>query len=149
MVIRKRILSLFCSLMMLISLPVLAAASATPRASDYFGYTDVYATPLAGGKILIETEVEATHTMLEVGAKKIYIYEEQSDGSFEIVHTFSKETTAGMIATNTPFCDTAVIYQGTIGKTYYAKCALYARDSSGSETLYFNTFDVVAQRNPG
>lgn len=143
---KKRITSLICALLMLVSVPGLASASA-PRASDYFSCTDVRAYAESGGKILIEFDINATHTMLEVGAKRVYIYEQQSDGSYVNVYTFNSESAyfySAMIDTNSAFGEGDLTYQGTAGKNYYATCALYARDSTGSQTLYQNTNVVTA-----
>ena len=140
----KKMISLLCALLILMNLSGVALANVVPRASDYFGCTDVYATAMGNGKILVEFEVDATHTMLEVGAKKIYIYEQQSDGSYDNIHTFSKDTTSGMTETNSAFADGAVTYQGVSGRKYFATAALYARDSNGSETLYFDTYIITA-----
>ena len=41
-------------------------------------------------------DIGATHKMSELGAKAIYIWEEQSNGDYEIVRTYS----SGLIDTN-------------------------------------------------
>ena len=147
---KKRLTALVCALLMVLSLPGVASA-ATPRASYYFSYTDVRAYAKENCEILIEFDINATHGMLEVGAKRVYIYEQQSDGGYEIVHTFYY-TDEGyydlMMDTNTAFGAGEVSYYGTPGVNYYAKCALYARDSSGSETMYFNTLIVTCTGTP-
>lgn len=147
---KKRLISLLCALLMILSLPGVAFA-ATPRASYYFSYTDVRAYAKENCEILVEFDIDATHTMLEVGAKRVYIFEQQSDGSYEIVHTFYY-TDEGyydlMMDTNSMFGTGEVSYYGTPGVNYYAKCALYARDSSGGQTLYFNTLIVTCKGTP-
>ncbi len=114
-------------------------------ASDYFSYTDVWATAQSGGKVLVEFDINATHKMLEVGASKIYIYEQQSNGDYIIVHTYSRYDTPGLIDTNSSFGGGEVTYQGTPGVKYFATLALYAQDSAGNETLYFDTNVVTAK----
>ena len=77
---------------------VLPTANATSmRASDYFAYTDTCATPLGNGTVAFEFDINATHTMQKLGAETIYIWEEQSNGNFEVVKTYS----GGMLSTNT------------------------------------------------
>lgn len=143
---RRRIISLCCALMMLASVCSAAAASeAETRASNYFSFTDVRAYAEGGGEILIEIDINATHTMLEVGASDVYIYEQQSSGSYKNVFTFtSDDYYDDMIETNTPFANLDLYYQGKSGVSYYAKCALYARDSEGAEVRYYNTWAVTA-----
>lgn len=136
---KKRITSFLCALLMLMS-TVSFASAATPRASDYFSCTDVRAYALSGGRILVEFDVDATHTMLEVGAQRVYIFEQQSDGSYDNVYTFySSSNYSSMMDTNSAFGEGEVTYQGTPGVKYYAKCVFYARDSAGAELLYQNT----------
>lgn len=144
---KKRILSLLCALVMILSVPVVAcAADAEPRASYYFSFTDVRAYAEDNGRILIEIDVNATHTMQEVGASYVHIYEQQSDGDYEAVYTFSKEDYPNLIWTNSTCAYVDVTYQGTIGKKYYALVGCYAKDSNGAETLYDTTRVVTAVR---
>lgn len=141
----KRMLSLLCALVLVVSLPTAACASeVTPRASDYFSCTGVCAVAIGGGKILIEIDVDATHMMDEVGASYVIIYRELSYGSYQKVYTFSKDTTSGMIIEDSFFGYVDVTYQGVPGERYYAMVGCYAKDGSGSETLFFNTNIVTA-----
>ena len=142
---KDRILSLFCALVIIMGLPATACASeVTPRASDYFSCTGVCAVAVGGGKVLIEIDVDATHKMEEVGASVVHIYEEQSDGSFRKVFTYTKEAYPSLIEEDSYFGYVDVTYQGTSGKDYYAIVACYAKDSVGSEMLYFYTNVVTA-----
>ena len=97
---------------------------------------------LKSGQLLKETEIDigATHKMSELGAKAIYIWEEQSNGDYEIVRTYS----SGLIDTNTDAAYRKITYYGDSGTKYYATVALYAKDSSGSETLYSDTRVITA-----
>jgi len=142
---KKRMLSLLCVVCVLLSMPgVACAADITPRASDYFGCTGVRAYAEGGGEILIEIDVDATHMMQEVGASDVYIYEQQSDGDYEIVYTFTKEDYPSLVETNSFFGYVDVTYQGTSGTKYYALVACYAKDKNGAESLYFTTNVVTA-----
>lgn len=146
---KKRIISLFCAILVIMSLPGIAlAVEVTPRASDYFGYTSVRAYAKPGSKILIEIDVDATHTMQQVGASKVYIYEQQSDGSYDIVYTYTKEAYPSLIWTNSSCAYVDVTYQGVAGRKYYAYVGCYAKDSSGAETLFDATYVVTAAANP-
>ena len=78
--------------------------------------------------------------MLQLGADKIYIWEQQSDGSYYNVKTY----TCGLIDTNTAASYRRITYSGTPGVKYYATVVLYAKDSDGSEKLYSSTNVITA-----
>lgn len=140
-----------CSLIAALTLSVallVPVACAAARASDYFAVTDAVAYAEENGKILIEADVCATETMDEIGVKSITIYEKQSDGYYDDVKTYTRYNTSGMIATNIYEHFKSITYQGTIGKKYYAEIGFYAKNSSGSETLYYDTNIVTAVSVP-
>ena len=139
---KKRIVAIIFALILLVNISGFAFA----RASEYFGYTAVYAFAKDDGEILIEYDIDPTHRMLECGAKIVYIFEEQSDGDFEVVFSYHMDDYPEMIQHNTIIGDGEVTYQGTPGLQYYALVGVYAKDSSGSETIYFYT-NVVTARN--
>lgn len=139
---RKRIVVLISILLLMVSLTSFASA----RASEYFSYTAVYAFALDDGEILIEYDIDPTHIMLECGAKIVYIYEQQSNGKYEVVCTYRMEDHPDMIQYNTFIGDGEVTYPGTPGKDYYALVGLYAKDRYGSETIYFET-NLVTSHN--
>lgn len=143
----RRFFSFAAALTLSIVLLVPMACAAT-RASAYFAVTSAVAYAEEGGKILIEADVCATRTMDEVGVKSITIYEQQSDGYYDDVKTYTRYNTSGMIATNIYEHFKSITYQGTIGKKYYATIAFYAKNSSGSETLYCDTNVVTAVSVP-
>lgn len=146
---KKRMISLLCALALILGLPGVAfAAEVNPRASYYFSCTDVRAYAKPGSKILIEIDVDATHIMQEVGASYVYIYEQQSDGSYDDVYTYTKEAYPSLIWTNSGCAYVDVTYQGTAGKKYYALVGCYAKDANGAETLYSTTYVVTAAANP-
>ena len=141
---KKRLLSLFLAMLLLSGLSTVAYASSS-RASDYFGATSVRAYAEDNGVILFEIDVDATHTMQEVGASSVYVYEQQDDGSWSNVYTFTKEAHPYLIWTNSTCAYVDAVYQGTVGKNYYAAVACYAKDSNGYERLYGNTPVVTAK----
>lgn len=141
----KKMVSLLCALLVIMGLPATACASeVTPRASEYFSFTDVRAYATGNGKVLIEIDINATHKMDEVGASYVYIYEQQSDGSYDVVYTFRKTAYPSMIVEDSYFGFVDVTYQGIPGHRYYAYVGCYAKDSNGAETLFFSTNSVVA-----
>lgn len=139
---KKKTIAIFFAVLLITSISGFAAA----RASEYFSCTAVYAFALDDGEILIEYDIDPTHTMLECGARIIWIYEEQSNGEYEDVFTYRMEDYPDMIQYDSIIGDGEVTYQGTPGKNYYALVGLYAKDSNGSETMYFYT-NVVTARN--
>ena len=82
-----RFLSLVLCLTMFLGVSM--TAQATVKASDYFARTQVWATRQGGGEFIVEYDILATDFMDELGASVILIMEEQSDGTFENVYTFS------------------------------------------------------------
>ena len=138
---KKKTIAIFFAVLLITSISGFAAA----RASEYFSCTAVYAFALDDGEILIEYDIDPTHTMLECGAKIVYIYEQQSNGKYEVVCTYRMEDYPDMIQHNTIIGDGEVTYQGTPGCKYYALVGLYAKDSYGSETIYFETHVVTAR----
>ena len=117
---------------------------ALARASEYFGYTAVYATALDDGEVLIEYDIDPTHRMLECGASIIWIYEGENNSGYEVVRIYRMEDYPDMIQHDTILGDGEVTYPGTPGKDYYALVGVYAKDQYGSETIYFPTNFVTA-----
>lgn len=123
-----------------LTLPVFAAETS----SDYFAYTDFFATAIGNGQVSVEFDINATRTMEEVGAKEIKIWEQQSDGTYKNVRTYTRYNTSGLIRNNTIAGYGEVIYNGTAGTKYYATGALYAKNADGDETLYAMTRTITA-----
>lgn len=118
--------------------------NATVKASDYFARTRVWATKQSGGEFIVEYDILATGMMDELGASIIFIMEEQSDGNFENVYTFDAEDMPELIETDVNVAYGCVTYEGTPGVRYYATFGLYAKNSSGNETIYFDTNTITA-----
>ena len=134
---KQRIVRYFAQLLvctLFLGTSSIANASST-RASDYFAYTDVWTTCQGNGRFIIEFDINTTHIMQQVGAKSIVVWEQQDDGSYDSVKTF----TSGLIDTNVADAYRMVSYDGVSGVKYYVTVALYAKDSQGSETLYRST----------
>lgn len=142
----KKFLHTICLVMALSLLigafPVAQAVEA--RASDYFWYTDVRATPQGGGKLIVEFDVGSTEIMTELGASKIVIYEQQSNGTYAAVKTFTRYNTSGMIVKDDSCVYNKVSYSGTSGTKYYAVITFYAKNAKGSETKQRTTNTITA-----
>lgn len=139
---KKKTIVILFTILLITSISGFAAA----RASEYFSCTAVYATALDDGEILVEYDIDATHYMLECGARIIWIYEGQNNSDYEVVRTYRMEDYPDMIQHDSIIGDSEVTYPGTPGKDYYALVGVYAKDQYGSETIYFPT-NVVTARN--
>ena len=143
----RRLCGLAVALTLALSI-MIPMACAAEQASDYFAGTSAVAYAEANGQIYIEGDCSGTDIMDEIGIKTIIIYEQQSDGYYDDVYTYTRYNTSGMIAYNDYEHFKSVTYQGTVGKKYYAEIGFYAKDSDGNETLYHDSNIVTAVRTP-
>ncbi|WP_312636370.1 hypothetical protein [Oscillibacter sp.] len=129
-------ITISCVFLLVLMVPTVNAAV---LASDFFAYTDVVPISAGGGNITVESDVNAKRIMQEVGVKSFAIYEQQPNGSYSNVKTYTSDNTTGFIKKNSIEAFVSVTYKGISGRNYYVSYALYAKDSSGSETLYGST----------
>lgn len=127
--IKKRSLALFLLLVLVFSITIPASA----RASEYFHRTYVKVTDIGSGVQRILVDVGATETMQELGATQVIVYEKQSDGSYDPVKTYTRNDCPSLISYNRASHVSYITHYGTPGKSYYALCAFYAKNSSGSQ----------------
>lgn len=127
---KQKIISLSLCIVMLV---FVLAIPASARASAYFNYTNVYVDDKGNGTIRIQVHVIGTGTMQEIGATQVIVYEEQSDGSYDPVRTYTKNECPSLISYNRASHISYITHYGTPGKSYYALCAFYAKNSSGSQ----------------
>lgn len=139
----RYVVSTILSLLLIIAI-IPTSNAVEPRASNYFAATSVWATATGSGKFIVEFDINATHTMTEVGAIEIVIWEKQSSGTYEDVKTYTRYNTSGLIETNSSCAYGRVSYSGKSGTKYYAIARLYAKDSNGSETMYQSTNTITA-----
>ena len=137
-----RLLSVVLALALAFAMIPMANATET-RGSDYFAAHVVQAFAIGNGKVLVEFDIDATDMMDEIGASKIRIYEQQSNGTYSNVYTYTRDDD-GMMFTNDCFANSDVTYQGVSGRKYYAAVSLYCKDSTGSQTITRNTNVVTA-----
>lgn len=141
---KRRSVRVFSSILACVLLMSCMFSSAFARASDYFAYTFVNAAAVGGGRVTFEFDVNTTHTMDEVGASRIIVWERQSDGTYDNVKTYTRYNTSGLIEKDATCAYAAVTYQGKSGTDYYATVTFYAKDENGSGTYYSNTGIVTA-----
>lgn len=136
-----RALSLCLLVVLTLGLSVPAGAASIPepdveiQASDYFGRRNVIASAAGSGKLQIVVDVVAKGIMQEVGATKVTVYEQQSNGSYSPVHTYTRYNTPALIQKNRLSNKFELTYQGKSGTYYYAVAACYAKNASGSEQI--------------
>ena len=142
----KKNLQKFVSTLLLLTtfLSLSLQSGAVTRASDYFWRTQVWATRQGGGEFIVEYDIIATDFMDDLGASVIFIMEEQSDGDFEVAYTFESEDMPELIEHDVDVAYGCVTYEGTPGTRYYATFGLYAKNSQGNETRYFDTNTFTA-----
>lgn len=130
----KRLSKLICMLLaatMLLAVPAAAAENAEPRASSFFGSSDVYLYQTSSTKFQAWFEVSALYTMDKVGASEIKIQESSDGENWTTVKTCTKANYSNLICENTGAHASYVSYTGTTGRYYRAKITLYAENSSG------------------
>ena len=87
--------------------------------------------------------------MSELGATTIYLYEDDGN-STRLAKTYrsTDPNYPNMMAQNTFYHGSNVIYDGIAGYKYYASVHFKAGDSTGSDTTVGQTYVVTAQNNP-
>ena len=137
--VRALSLCLLVVLILGLSVPAGAASIREPdveiQASNYFGRRKVTASAAGSGKLQIVVDVVAKGTMQEVGATKVTVYEQQSDGTYKAVYTYTRYNTPALIQKNRLSNKFELTYQGKSGTYYYAVAACYAKDASGSQQI--------------
>lgn len=130
----KRVSRIICMLLvavLLLSIPAVAAENAEPRASSFFGSTDVYLYKTSSTQFQAWFEVSALGGMEKLGASEIKIQESSDGENWTTVKTCTMANYSNLICENTGFHASYVSYTGTTGKYYRAKITLYAENSTG------------------
>ena len=130
--VKKRTLSL----LLCVALMFVMIVPASARASEYFHRTYAEVTHIGNGVLRIKVDLAATGTMQELGATQVIVYEKKSNGSYEPVRTYTRETNPSLVTYNRASYVTYITHYGSTGKTYYALCAFYAKNASGSQILW-------------
>lgn len=126
-----RCISLMVAISMLLAVPVLAAETVTPRASDYIMRTCVYLDQTSGTQFDIWYEVVALGQMDELGAYTIKIQKSANGSDWTTVYTFTQDDEPGMVLENSWAHFGYVTYTGVSGYYYRAKITLFAENSKG------------------
>lgn len=127
----SRIICMLLVAVLLLSIPAAAAENAEPRASSFFGSTDVYLYQTSSTQFQAWFEVSALGIMDKVGASEIKIQESSDGQNWTTVKTCTMASYSNLICNNTGFHASYVSYTGTTGRYYRAKITLYAENSTG------------------
>ena len=127
----SRLICMMLAVVMLLAVPAAAAENAEPRASSFFGSTDVYLYKTSSTQFQAWFEVSALYPMDKVGASEIKIQESSDDENWTTVKTYTMDSYSNLICENSGAHASYVTYTGTTGKYYRAKITLYAENSTG------------------
>ncbi|MGI6027960.1 MAG: hypothetical protein ACOX81_00950 [Candidatus Heteroscillospira sp.] len=133
-----RIISFILILTML--MPVAAMAIET-RTNPYIAYYVATIKAIGDGKIRVGFDVTGTGDMEKIGTTQIKIYDENG----YLKKTYRPSSYDGLLAENT-FCHSGnVVFQGTVGVSYFAKVTCFAQGADGSSTETYTTTLVEAE----
>lgn len=127
----SRLICMMLAAVMLLAIPAAAAENAEPRASSFFGSTDVYLYKTSSTQFQAWFEVSALYTMDKVGASEVKIQESSDGENWTTVKTCTMANYSNLICENTGFHASYISYTGITGKYYRAKITLYAENSTG------------------
>ena len=116
-----------------------AAAYIPPDAPDASAYISSYSVSIingGSGKLKVDFDITGTGTMTKIGASCIKIYKSTGAHIATIWHTDSGRS--GMMGSNMPYHSDVETYTVTPG-SYYVVITFYAKNSSGSDAISFQT----------
>lgn len=124
-----------------------AAVAGETRSSLYLNCYRAWLTPQSGGKIAVAVDVQAVTTMDEVGASVIEIFESDDGGeNWDSVRMYFKSLNPEMVVKRDYlYYDDPIVYQGAVGKQYFACVTAYAADRTGYDEKEYNTAIVTAR----
>ena len=133
-----RILAIAVLLVLLLS----SVSYAAQTSSAYISITNAYITRSGDDVNVYFYVVGRAASMDVIGAKKIYVYE-QNGTTWSLVKTFDSDDSqyaSDMIATNTSIKSDHVTYTGgSAAKNYFAVVKFYAEKDGGSDTISQHT----------
>lgn len=126
----KKILKSFSICFLVIAMISTTAFAATPsnpvnpQANKYILKTTVGIVPMGNGKIEVDFAVTAMGKMIDVGATRVTIYDE--NGKSVAIYRYTDSGYGYMIGHNKYTHTASVTYQGVSGQRYYAIVSFYA-----------------------
>ena len=140
-----RIITICLALSMVLPMGVSAAVPETvqPMASDYLSTYNAYVYLPGDGEVRVYFNVQGTGRMDELGALSISIYECSTNSSNEDdwtwVHTFTHDSTEGMLSYNDFFHANYVSLNGYVGRYYKAYVCVWGGKDGDGDARYFWT----------
>ena len=131
----KRVISLFCAVICMMTMVV----SASARASDQIGNYLIKAKS-DDGNIYVNFSVTGTGGMDRIDCESIYIYDRSSG---DLVESFDEYDT-GMSRSNTAKYANMITADCEVGTSYRVEVTIFAEDSAGRDTRS-QTFYVTGQ----
>ena len=137
----KKSLRVISLILVLAALFMVSAAAAYippdhPDASAYISSYSVSIINGGSGKLKVDFDITGTGTMTKIGASCIKIYKSNGDYVATIWHYDSGR--GGMMGSNKAYHSDVETYIVTPG-SYYVKITFLARNSSGSDSITFQT----------
>ncbi len=146
---RKTLLVRMAAVILIVSLCVpMTVGSATettvqPRASYYLDNYNAYVYLPGDGEVRVYFNVQGTRYMDELGVLSISIYECSTNSSNEDdwtwVHTFTHDSTAGMLSYNDSYHSGYVSLNGYVGRYYKAYVCVWGGKDGDGDARYFWT----------
>ena len=129
---------LLLALVMVLSIPAMAAELYDTRASSFFMSSSVYLYKTSSKTFEAWFDVSAVRTMDKLGASKIKIQRSTDDENWTTVKTCTMDNYSNLVCENTASHESYVTYTGSSGYYYRAYIELYAKDEAG--TGYWNRY---------
>lgn len=127
----SRFACMFLAVLMVFAAPAAAAEDAEPRASSFFGSSDVYISMTTSTQFQVWFEVVALDGMEKIGASEIKVQKSSDGENWTTMKTYSMDDYSNMIDENSGAHASYVTYTGQKGYYYRAKITLYAENSTG------------------
>jgi len=133
-----RLISLILVIAALLSISSFAAyiPPDSPDASAYISSYSVRVLNGGSGKLKVDFDVTGTGVMTKIGATCISIY--KSNGSYVATIWNTDSGRSGMLGSNKAYHSDVETYTVTPG-SYYVKVSIYAKNSSGFDTITVTT----------
>ena len=110
-----------------------------PKESAYLAGYSAYCYGAGGGRVQVCYDVTGTHTMEDIGALSIELYESIDGSNWNWVESFTNRQIPSMLGHNTNYFANYVTYQGVSGRFYKAKVCVWAGRNGGGDRRYFWT----------
>lgn len=129
-------ISLVLALVLFLSVPVYAAESTMPRASNFFMASSTYLWKVSSTTFEVWFDIDAVRGMDELGASEIKVQRSSDGVNWTTMYTYTKELYPHLIAEDTGSHCGYVTYTGSTGYYYRAFVTYYAKDSTGTAEAY-------------